>query len=103
MKTTFGIILIIAPAVLALWPDIKKVINMVVRIECDIDENDYWSDVITDEEQDAFAIDLAFNPNFSSKLNGVSLRNIHVMHTEPYKTIDWQQLETDPEQVYIKI
>ena len=27
MKTTFGIILIIAPAVLALWPDIKKVIN----------------------------------------------------------------------------
>ena len=75
----------------------KNTIYAVVRIEYDFTLN-----CTAMEEKDCAAIDLAINPNFHTVENGVSLKSVHLEQVEPNKLVDWDNLEHNPEYLFIK-
>lgn len=77
----------------------KKVINVVMSIECDYDEKSSW---LTNEDViDETAIDLTMNPCFSTIDSGVELISVHLLKVDKYKLIDWDKLEHNPTKLYI--
>lgn len=72
----------------------KKVINLVVRIEYDYDKE---FPKVSEKYNDLTAVELAINPNFNTIEEGVSLDKVQVDFVEPDKPIDWDKLEHNPE------
>ena len=79
----------------------KRVINMVVRIEYEQDDSCYWSDM-PDAEKDATAISLAIQPNFHTVECGIELTNVQMHHADPEQPVDWYALENCPDMVFPK-
>lgn len=77
----------------------KKVINIVVRIEYDYNKE---FPKVSEKYNDLTAVELAINPNFNTIEEGVSLDKVQVDFVEPYTIIDWDKLEHNPEEEYKK-
>jgi hypothetical protein len=72
----------------------KKVINLVVRIEYDYGKE---FPKVSEKYNDLTAVELAINPNFNTVEEGVSLDKVQVETIEPYTLIDWDKIEHNPQ------
>lgn len=80
----------------------KRVINAVVQIEYHMEDNNWFANHCTEEENDITALDLAMQANFHTILNGVQLKSVQADIINPDKLIDWDKLKHNPDFVLIE-
>lgn len=81
----------------------KKVINVVVQVEYHMDDENWFAEHCTEEENDMTAVDLVLGQaNFHTILNGVQLKSVHADIVDPDKLIDCDKLKHSPEYVVIE-
>lgn len=74
----------------------KRVINAVVQIEYHMEDDNWFANHCTEEENDITALDLAIQANFHTILNGVKLKSVHADIVDPDKLVDWNKLKYNP-------
>lgn len=80
----------------------KKVINAVVQIEYHMEDNNWFANHCTEEENDITALDLAMQANFHTILNGVQLKSVQADIIDHDNLIDLDKLKHNPDLVLIE-
>lgn len=81
----------------------KRTINAVVQIEYHMDDNSWFADHRTEEENDIQALDLVMEQsNFHTILNGVQLKSVQADIVNHDKLVDWNKLKYNPDFVILE-
>lgn len=80
----------------------KRTINAVVQIEYHMEDNNWFANHCTEEENDITALDLAMQANFHTILNGVQLKSVQADIVNPDKLVDWNKLKYNPDFVILE-
>ena len=78
----------------------KRVINAVVQIEYE-EVPSQWND-LNQCDKDEIAINMAIKPNMASETCGILLKSVAIDQVEPYKIIDWDKLQHNPDQLHLE-